>query len=522
MVDILFVVDNSNSMEHEQKTLAANFPKLIDALNLSALKSKSPDLHIGVISSDLGAGTLYVTNACITDGDQGKLHSKAQLAGCNPPSNPWIDYYWTGGVDGTNVPGSGEPIERIKKAFSCIATLGTDGCGFEQTIQSAVRALHPGKNVNPGFIRSDKPCAPTGQNALLVVVFITDEDDCSTGQNDKLFDPSQQGLNDPMGPLTSYRCFEFGVKCQCADKSTTCDRFWKGARKNCVPGGDYMYPVSDAISFFRGIKQVADIDKNTGTCVGKSDPQQVIMAAIAGPTDKVEVDQLGSYPTLKPSCSSSAGFAVPAIRMEALVHAFARKLSGNEIAAIKANTKSIPYFIDKSGTWREENFSSICSSDYSPALQRVAKQIESKLSANPDIFCMDGPALTEDDGLVCAAGDTICDTPSCAQAVKCQKSCLSKAKIAVQEHSSNGVIKVPRCESSLWNSSISKDKCTGTCPCWRLMPSKACSQEAGGVPYAVEIMRNTPAPKMAHVKVCARISAKPWGSKELAGFPQCE
>jgi len=521
MVDVLFVVDNSGSMEQEQKTLIANFPKLIDAIKSAKVNSGLPDFHIGVISADLGAGTLFVDNACITDGDQGKLQYKAQVAGCTPPNNPWIEYYWTGGAEGTNVPGTGTPYQKVKDAFSCIAALGTDGCGYEQTILSAVHALHPAKNVNPGFLRNDKPCSPTGKDALLVVVFITDEDDCST-INDKLFDPSQQGLNDPMGPLTSFRCFEFGVKCECADKTIKCDRFANGARKNCVPGGDYLYQLKGAISFFSGIKQVADLDAKTGACVGRGNPHRVIMAAIAGPTDKVEVGQEGSYPTLKGSCSSSAGFAVPAIRMEALVHAFARQLSGAEVAAIKAKTGSIPYFVDKSGAWREENLTSICSTDYAPALERVARRIGSELSASPDVLCLDAPVLTDNDGLVCTKGDVICSGSNCGQEVKCSQSCLNLAKIKVKEQAGAGLMDLPRCADSLWNPSVLKDKCTGTCPCWRLVASTACNQKAGGLPYALEIMRNAPAPIGAHAKVCAWTSAKYWGTKELANVPQCE
>jgi hypothetical protein len=66
-VDILFMVDNSNSMEEEQINLTQNFGRLIDALRSPKLGGpgcsptnrqacKLPNLRIGVISSDLGAG----------------------------------------------------------------------------------------------------------------------------------------------------------------------------------------------------------------------------------------------------------------------------------------------------------------------------------------------------------------------------------------------------------------------------------------------------------------------------------
>src|SRR5688500_19843843 len=54
--DILFMIDNSISMEDEQENLARNFPAFIDELR--KIQGGLPDLHIGVITSDVGAGPL--------------------------------------------------------------------------------------------------------------------------------------------------------------------------------------------------------------------------------------------------------------------------------------------------------------------------------------------------------------------------------------------------------------------------------------------------------------------------------
>ena len=248
-----------------------------------------------------------------------------------------------------------DPVVQVKNGFQCIALLGLNGCGFEQTLQSARRALDPVLNVNPGFYRKD---------AMLAVIFISDEDDCSA-QNPKLYDPTKRGLTDPLGPLTSFRCFEFGVKCTCPGKPK-CDRFTQGPRKNCVPGGTYLHKVTDYIKFFANLKK---------TPAGKPHPQRVIMSAIVGPTDKVEVGVDGKNPTLKPSCQSSAGFAVPAIRIKALAHAFARQLSAQEVKDIKNKTKIIPHWIDGTGKYRTENTYTICAPDFSPALGRFGADI---------------------------------------------------------------------------------------------------------------------------------------------------
>ena len=349
-VDILVVMDNSNSMEHEQKNLANNFPKFVEALKTPFLGGKIPNVRIGVVSTDLGAGNYNLPSCETTGGDGGKLQSKAQVAGCTPPTQPWISY-----ENGkTNVPGSGDPVAQVKQAFTCIAQLGTGGCGFEQTLMAARKALDPTLNVNPGFFRNNYK---QHKDALLAVIFVSDEDDCSA-KNPQLYDPSQQGLTDPLGPLTSFRCFEFGVSCQCPGSG--CKRTTLGPRTNCVPSsGSFLHHTNNFINMFRGLKKTPD---------GKAYPRRVIMAALAGPTDKVEVGMDGTNPVLKPSCQSAAGFAVPGVRLKSVVHAFSRELTPQEVG-------TVPHWKDKAGKFREENYSTICTSDFGPALQRFAKSI---------------------------------------------------------------------------------------------------------------------------------------------------
>jgi hypothetical protein len=88
-VDILFMIDNSPSMDPKQQALAANFPKMIQVLqNLpdpsdpSGTAVSLPDVHIGVISSDLGAGSDNIGGNCSRVlGDRGLLWG-------NDPNNP--------------------------------------------------------------------------------------------------------------------------------------------------------------------------------------------------------------------------------------------------------------------------------------------------------------------------------------------------------------------------------------------------------------------------------------------------
>ena len=50
-LDILFVIDNSLSMEQEQDSLASNFGRFINVLN--NIEGGLPNVHIGVASTDL-------------------------------------------------------------------------------------------------------------------------------------------------------------------------------------------------------------------------------------------------------------------------------------------------------------------------------------------------------------------------------------------------------------------------------------------------------------------------------------
>ena len=63
-IDLLFVIDNSPSMLEEQKNLLDAFSSLLDTLKSSSPDGKLPNLRVGVVSTDLGAGTLYKSTAC--------------------------------------------------------------------------------------------------------------------------------------------------------------------------------------------------------------------------------------------------------------------------------------------------------------------------------------------------------------------------------------------------------------------------------------------------------------------------
>jgi hypothetical protein len=432
-----------------------------------------------VISTDLGAGNYSLPSCEVSGGDGGKLQAAPQVAGCIGPSKPYIEYI--DGVTNVNNPAVKDPIEGVKKAFQCIAEIGTGGCGFEFQLEAARRALDPKLNRNPGFIRDE---------AFLAVVFITDEDDCSA-QKPQLFDPNQNQLNDPLGPLTSFRCFEFGIDCACAG-GAKCKRTTMGARKGCKPGFSWLYKVEDYVKFFKGLK----------------DPGRLIMFAIAGPTDRVEVGMDNQQPALRPSCQTTQGKGVPAIRIRALIDGINK---GGDLGYFNQGTDY---------TMTQDVPVNICSPDYSPALRLLGKVIVATLGGQ----CINAPPLTRNGGLVCSRGQSL-GTNSQNQPISCKASCLHLADCLVSlRKRGQPDQQVERCSKDKFDNPGDKT-CGSVCPCWRLVPrtggQDTCEPGVDGSPYGLEILRTGEAEKGSVAVVKCATTPHPWGSEKFADLSQC-
>lgn len=289
-IDILFVVDDSGSMLEEQAALAAAFPEFVEMLG--RIDGGMPNVHLGVVSTNVGTGGVDV-GGCSTPtepaGDDGALLT-GQCAGI---AGSFLSDL--GRPDGTReVNYSGTLAEQ----FSCITALGTSGCGFEQPLEAMRRALSPGHNL--GFLRP---------NAALAVVFVGDEDDCSAGDPTLFGDPNA-GAQSPLGPRTSFRCFEFGTVCD-----GPADPRAFGTRTGCRSREDspYTNSVASYTAFLRGLK---------------ADPAQVVVTSLVGALDDARTAVVGAdpnqvdAPALMPSCSSALGVAYPGFRLADFTAAF--------------------------------------------------------------------------------------------------------------------------------------------------------------------------------------------------------
>ncbi len=251
-IDILFVIDDSPSMLDKQTNLKNNFPNFINVLN--TIEGGLPNVHLGVVSSDLGTkgadeatpgpGIGSGPGSCSGNGKSGNLRTDALVSGAFISDSKNTD-----GTRTTNYMGS------LASAFSAIASAGAAGCGFEQHLEAAKRALN-NNPANAGFLRP---------NAFLALVFIQDEDDCSISKAALLGTDTTT-----LGPLQSFRCNRFGHTCaQGGADSNAMNAVGPKGGCNSNDNSAYLTKVSNYVTFFKGLK---------------TDPANVIVAAIAGPT----------------------------------------------------------------------------------------------------------------------------------------------------------------------------------------------------------------------------------------------
>jgi hypothetical protein len=314
-LDLLFVIDNSGSMKEEQASLARNFPLFMRELEEAGL----PDLHLGIVSSDFGAGGLQ-QDGCRGLGDQGRFRFRP---GCGLPEGG-STFLTIDSQGGQNFAGS------LVDGFACLANLGIGGCGFEHQLQSMRVALSPYNPEIAAFLRPD---------ARLAIVMVSDEDDCSGEPGSELY------RQDRPGEAPNLRCATAGHVC--GGQEVPASAGFRAPLASCGPfehAGDdaarrqRLINVSEFVRYVRGLKP------------GR--PDRIIVAGVFGWRDDSElsyaVDRgMDSNLDLSPVCDTAAGRAAPALRLKAFVDGFG------------AN-----------GSWH-----SICGADLRAAMQQIGRAI---------------------------------------------------------------------------------------------------------------------------------------------------
>ena len=393
-LDLLIVIDDSPSMLEEQDKLAEQVPRLVNLLLTGGEADPSAvgvfpaieSLHVGVITPDLGHSTepphqftpgvdFNPTPACDANGKAGFMQVEGRV--CDAQTPPAGTLY----LDRPPNADMSFDVQFVQDV-ECI-TGQADGCGFEQQLESILaQSRNPG---NSGFSRDD---------ALLAVILITDEDDCST-TDPRLFDVEARPGNPYQGPFLdppTNAVVKFNLRC------------WEHSKGDTVDETKVLQPIR------RYINEIAAL---------KADPSQVVFAAITGIPEKGELDRenfntdedryqailddadmmedpnpaedADQNQQLTPACGSSAAdFAVPARRIVETAKGLA-----------EANTGV--------GTVVE----SICAADYAPALNAIVDRIAAALRQ----LCLPRPLIRNSQNVVgCEVREVQPEGVTCADA----------------------------------------------------------------------------------------------------------
>ncbi len=370
-VDVLLVLDNSGSMGEEQANLAANFGPFIEKL-----EEAGADYRIGITTTDLGGpncnnpgrgGELIMSScldrpdsfvfkeldqyqvACVDNCALGDADLQVQPTAIRPDGElaprPWIESY--NGV--SNLPEGVDPLA----AFQCLAPQGISGCGWESTLEAMARAI--GNMNDPtqpeyGFLRED---------ALLAVLVVTDEADCSYRGGDKrdaLFD-SGAFWAEGMSYATSAVCWNAGTACTGGpspyDDCRPADYDVDGNLTD-DPSAAVLHPISRYVDMLEAVAE------------NKAEGREVLVSLIAGvpegypeqplvyaASDDVEFQKLFG---IGAGCTSVVDgveqTAVPPVRLRAIAEAFPVS---------------------------ETTIYSVCSADYSSAVADIVEGISKEL-----------------------------------------------------------------------------------------------------------------------------------------------
>jgi hypothetical protein len=380
--DILFVIDNSGSMGVEQGVLASNFPSFFDVLErqqfgtsyrLGLTTTDAPgDLRVSSCRERLEDFVFVDDEVVIDESQSGCLASCAtDVVGTVPTTTaddpeplprPWIEKAGnhTNLADGISV----------AEAMRCAGPQGINGWGLEAPLE-AMNGVIEGRGDSQGFLRDE---------ALLAVVFVTDETDCSMppGNDARLAGDEGRALwSDPFAEApTSAVCWNAGTTCTGGpgsyDECHAEDHGWDG--QPAQPGEEtVLYPVSRYVDALRELSQDKSARGGTG---------QVLVAVIGGvPLDYPETGVLPFQDSDDPDFNLEYGIGPSCGRGTETVH------SPPGIPPVRLREFAEAFAIDG------RNLFSICSGDYTVALEQIAGAL-GRLSART---CVPGCVADYDD-----------------------------------------------------------------------------------------------------------------------------
>lgn len=295
-VDLLFVIDDSGSMRDEQANIAIQIPQLVRDLasppdhdgdgapDWAAVES----LRIAIANTDVGTGSYtYPSSTCVEGGADGMLHG----AGV---------YEWETGDD---------PDAFAAAVGAVVENIGLSGCAFEQQLEATARALERGTDV--GFPRHD---------ALLAIMLVTDEDDCSVVDDAAYFSTAGDAPN-----------------------------------AHCIRNLDGLTSVSELLAQIRGERSDDEIVFAAITGIPRDVSADATTAEILAHPDMANAEINPSAPEPRPACEyddpvSGLSKAAPARRI-----------------------------VEMAGMLPGSVLHSICTDDFGPAIREIAARIGERI-----------------------------------------------------------------------------------------------------------------------------------------------
>ncbi len=400
-VDLLFVIDNSSSMASEQVKLAAQLPQLVSVLvSGDRYAGRTPpagisdkeryftpvtSLHLGVVSSSMGGMDEAISDGiaiadCVGLGDDGVLRSSTAIAVdglVNREGLGLLDYKIgeqvfapePGCADIGDQPsyqdyqaGEDTTPEQLAQSFACVSRLGVLGCPFEQQLEAMWKAVAPSNGKDPTlhtFLNGTRGHGePSGVNegfvrekAILAVIEVSDEEDCSVNQDGTLlFSMSDEAV-------ARFGGFD--------DINSRCARY-----------GDPEGLVWSPERYVRGLKSLKPDNEDL-----------IVFAAIVGMplgTEGASIDQILARDDMQFGDDDRDG--IP------------------NIACLTATNPQRPdkaypgrRFLEVAKGFDDDAVVfSICEDSYAPALDRLIERIASKLTGN----CLPQPLVRDADGKV--------------------------------------------------------------------------------------------------------------------------
>ena len=351
----------------EAEGAADRFPQLIKRSTTSPTQGNPASYHIGVVTSDLGAGQTRSRRSAIRAATApscrsrraptrrpaaGELH-ELRARRRHPLSSTT-----------TRSPAPTTSCRRPQTsptAFTCMASVGDQGCGFEHQLESAYRALHD--NRSP---RTRASCAPTRSSP-------------SSSSPTKMtarrrttpisFDPAtsrrQHVRRAALVPLHAVR---HPVQRHAGDRPVDLGPDRLHVVRRCRTAASC--PTSDTyINFFTKPAAQGGV---------KVDPNDVILVGISAPTDPVGVTDHDAV--RGPADTAVVPDAQPLVRR------------GDEH---RCSSAIRPFASTLSSTSAKHNsLTSICDTDYTAAIQSLGDLIISQIGAG----CLNSPIANRADG----------------------------------------------------------------------------------------------------------------------------